>query len=309
MNISRINLNLLVALDALLTESNVSRAAHKVCITQSAMSNILKQLRALFQDDLLVKNGRKMILTLRAEALRPEIKQFLAHAECILQNNPFDPCTSTRLFVIGMEEYAAIILLPALYAYLSQHAPHIKINIKNIPLFAEKTMLEEKEIELAIGSIHPTAAKVTFPHDVLLQEKLVCIGKPNHPLFKQKISLNKYLSAKHISFMPISNLVPHVVDQILEEKGYERDVALRVSHIMPAIYTLECTDLIATVPESIANEVSNILHFSVQDCALPLPKSKLAQMWHPWSQADNGCVWLRNVIKEIAYGIEKNQKK
>ncbi len=303
MNISRVNLNLLVALDALLTESNVSRAADKVCVTQSAMSNILRQLRDLFQDDLLVKNGRQMILTLRAEALRPEIKQFLAQAENILQNNPFDPATSTRLFVIGMEEYAAIILLPPLYAYLAEHAPHIKLHIKNIPLFAEKTMLEEKEVELAIGSIHPSATKVKFPHDVLLQEKLVCIGKPNHPLFKQKISLKKYLAAKHVSFMPIGNYVPPVVDRMLEEQGYQRNVALRVSHIMPAIYTLECTDLIATVPESIANEVSSILHFSVQDCAFNFPKSQLAQMWHPWAEAESGSVWLRNVIKGIAQVI------
>jgi DNA-binding transcriptional LysR family regulator len=303
MNISKINLNLLVALDALLSESNVSRAADKLFVTQSAMSNILKQLRNLFQDDLLVKNGRNMVLTLRAEELRPQLKQFLAHVEGLIQNHVFDPSTSTRLFIIGMEEYAAIILLPALYAYLSQHAPHIKIHIKNIPVFAEKSMLEEKEVELAIGLLHHATKLSSLPYDILFREKMVCIGKPNHPLLKRKISLKNYLAAKHVSFMPIDNSTPHIVDHVLNEMGYQRDIALRVSHIMPAIYTLEKSDLIATAPESIAKEVSSLLNFSVQECALDFPDSVLAQMWHPWTQADSGCVWLRKIVKEIAVSL------
>ena len=305
MNISRINLNLLVALDALLSESNVSRAADKLFVTQSAMSNILKQLRKLFHDDLLVKNGRSMILTVRAEELRPQLKQFLMHVESIIQNHPFDPKTSTRLFVIGMEEYAAIILLPALYAYLSQHAPHIKVHIKNIPLFAEQAMLEEKEVELAIGLIHHSVKSFSLPCDILFREKIVCIGKPKHPLFKKKISIKDYLAAQHVSFMPIDNNTPHIVDHVLNEMGYQRNVALRVSHIMPAIYTLEKSDLIATVPESIAKEISSLMNFSVQDCALNFPESVLAQMWHPWTQADSGCIWLRKVVKDIAQSLHK----
>jgi DNA-binding transcriptional LysR family regulator len=302
MNMSGINLNLLVALNALLDESNVTRAATKLFITQSAMSNILKQLRTLFQDELLVQNGRSMVLTLRAETLRPSLKQLLAYAENIIQGEAFDPATSTRLFTIGMEEYAAFVLLPPLFAYLNTHAPHLQVHVKNIPIFAEKSLLESKEVELAIGLLHDATPK-SLSYEILFREKIVCIARPSHPLFAKKLTLKKYLTAQHVSFLPTNNNTPHIVDQVLKEIGHTRHVSLRVSHIIPAIYTLAKSDLIATVPESIATEASELLHYVVQPCPFELPESVFAQMWHPWTATDGGYLWLRKVVKMIAQSL------
>jgi DNA-binding transcriptional LysR family regulator len=306
MNMSRINLNLLVALDALLDESNVTRAANKLFITQSAMSNLLKQLRRLFGDELLVQNGRSMILTLRAETLRPELKQLLAHAENIIQGQTFYPATSTRLFTIGMEEYAAFVLLPPLFTYLNTHAPHITLHVKNIPIFAEKSLLENKEVELAIGLLHE-AMPESLSYEILFREKIVCIARPAHPLFAKKLTLKSYLTAQHVSFLPTDNKTPHIVDHVLKEMGHERHVALRVSHIIPAIYTLAKCDLVATVPGSIAIEAAELLNYVVQPCPFVLPETIFAQMWHPWTKTDGGNMWLRNVVKMIAQAL--NTKK
>jgi DNA-binding transcriptional LysR family regulator len=306
MNMSRVNLNLLVALDALLDESNVTRAASKLFITQSAMSNILKQLRMLFRDELLVQNGRSMVLTLRAETLRAELKQLLAHAENIIQGDTFDPATSTRLFTIGMEEYAAFVLLPPLFAYLNTYAPHIKVHVKNIPIFAEKSLLDSKEVELAVGLLHD-AIPESLSYEILFREKIVCIARPAHPLFAKKLTLKSYLTAQHVSFLPMNNTTPHIVDQVLKEMGYTRHVSLRLSHIIPAIYTLAKSDLVATVPESIAIEASELLHYAVQPCPFELPESVFAQIWHPWTATDGGYIWLRNAVKIIAQSL--NTKK
>jgi DNA-binding transcriptional LysR family regulator len=304
MNISRINLNLLVALDALLEESNVTRAARKLFVTQSAMSNTLKQLRLLFKDDLLVQNGRHMILTMRAEALRFELKQFLAHAETIIQGEMFDPATSTRLFTLGMEEYAANILLPPLFAHISTLAPNVKINVKPTPLFAEKSLLENKEVELAVGLMQP----VTPPgilHEILFKEKVVCIARQGHPLFKNKLTLKKYLEGEHVSFLPSATNTPFIVDDILKERGLTRNVVLRVSQITPALYTLGKSNLIATVPQAIATEAALLMNYAVQDCPIALPEVVFAQMWHPWSATDGGNVWLRALVKRTAQSLEE----
>ena len=299
MNMSKINLNLLVALDALLEECNVSKAAEKLFVTQSAMSNTLKQLRELFDNELLIRKGRQLVLTHKAESLRPQIKNFLLEAQLIFEHKPFDPNVSQRVFTIAMEEYAAITILPELYAYLEVHAPNIRLHVKPMPLFAEKAMLEDTDVELAIGLLHHALKPKYLAYEVLMSEKMVCIGRPNHPLLRKKVSLKTYLSASHVSFMPLNKSIPHIVDQVLEEKGLKRDVKLRVSHIMAAIYSVAKSDLIATAPVSVAKEVAELFNFSVQHCGLDFPLVVLAQMWHPWAENDRECRWLRETVCKL----------
>jgi DNA-binding transcriptional LysR family regulator len=300
MNISKINLNLLTALDALLTERNVTKAGEKLFITQSAMSNVLKQLRALFQDELLVLQGRKMVLTLRAESLHPQLKQLLTQAEVILNPQAFDPKSSKRLFTIGMEEYTDIIILPRLYNYLAQHAPHIQLRIKHVPLFGEKPLLDSQEIDLAIGLLQKAHDTQGIFHDLLFREKIVCIARKNHPLFKKKLTLKQYLTAKHISFLPTNENTPYIVDNILGNMGYERNVVLRLSHITPALYTINDSDVVATVPERLAVEAKRLFNFSVQACPFAIPEVAFSLLWHPWTHLDSANQWLRTIIKQLA---------
>lgn len=303
MNISRINLNLLVALDALLTERNVTRAGQKLFITQSAMSNVLKQLREVFQDELLVQTGRTMQLTHRAFELQPQIKLWLAQAETIFKPQKFDPKTSQRKFLLGMEEYTNFVLLPELYAYLAQQAPHIELHIKPIPSLENNRLLESPDIELAIGLL-PTPDR-TIHHELLFKERTVCLARKNHPLFKKKLTLKNYLAANHVALTGNQTLSSDLIDETLAKLGHQRHVVLSLSHIVPAMYAVEKSNLIATVVEGVAKEAVRLLNLSIQPCPFPMPHLSFLQAWHPWVDKDSGYQWLRNVVKTIAQGSGK----
>lgn len=299
MNLAKINLNLLVALDALLTERNVTRAGDKLFITQSAMSNVLKQLREVFQDDLLVQTGRTMTATRRALELHPQVKEFLIKAETIFNPKKFDPETSKRLFTLGMEEYAGVVLLPLLYKYLSKNAPGIQLHVKHVPLFQEKEMLNKQEIELFIGLLHKVNEMQGMLHEVLFRERFVCIGAAKNTLLKNKLNLKKYLSAKHLAFHPEEDTTITNVDHVLANLGYKRSIVMRLSRIVPGLYTINNSDIIATVPEGIAKEAKRLFNLNIQDCPVAIPEAAFVQLWHPWTHLDSGCQWLREVILQL----------
>lgn len=300
MNVSKMNLNLLTALDALLTERNVTRAGNKMFITQSAMSNVLKQLRDIFQDELLVQTGRTMTLTLRAQELHPQVRQLLSQAEIIFNPKQFDPSTSQRVFTLGMEEYAAYMLLPSLYAYLHQHAPYIEIRVKQVPLFGEKPLLDAQEIDLAIGLLQKDYTTQGISHELLFRDRIVCIANAKNPFLKGKLTLERYLAAKHVSFLPNNANTPHIVDTLLENMGYKRNIVLRIGLIVPGLYTIAKSDVIATVPEGLAREAKRLLNLVIKPCPFPIPDVAFVQLWHPWTQLDSGCQWLRSIVSKVA---------
>lgn len=300
MNIKNINLNLLVALDLLLTEKNVTRAGEKLFVSQSAMSNILKQLREIFNDELLIMKGRNMQLTSRAQELYPQIKQFILQAESILLPNDFDPKTCQHKFVLGMEEYTNFILLPDLYAYLNQQAPRISIEVKHIPYFDNKSKLESHEIEMAIGLSHITEESSTLYHECLFKERLVCIAHKKNKIFNKRLTLKKYLQADHVSLSLNQKSLALIIDQTLTQMGYSRNIALKLEHIVPALYAIEKSNLIATVPEGIALEASRLLDLKIQPCPFALQPISFALSWHPRTESSKSHQWLRNIIKHIA---------
>ena len=298
MNISRLNLNLLLALDALLTEGSVTRAAEKTFITQSAMSNALHQLREIFQDELLIRDGKKMILTARAQQLAPQLHQVLMQIEQVLSEQNFNPATSERTFTIGMTEYTNFLLLPILYKIVRQQAPGVKLQVKHITLFSEAVLLEQNEIELGIGMLREP---ITVLFDKLFSDRIVCVAGVNHPLMqKKKLTLEDYLAANHLCFMVQSVSYPYITDTILANLGYSRNVVLRVPHIIPALYTSAANDLLVTVAEGIAIHAQSKIELAVREPPFAIPQVTFAQMWHPRSENDSGICWLRNVIKAVA---------
>lgn len=301
MHLSQINLNLLVILDALLTECHVTRAAKKVFLSQSAVSCSLNQLRDLFQDDLLVREGQKMTLTLRAQALLPQVKQTIQQIEWMLgQHQHFDPATSDRVFTIGMTEYADFVLLPQLYAHLHTAAPHIKLIVKHlIPMGTEK-VFETGEIDLGVGM------RYDLPHlvnQVLFKERMVCLARKDHPLFKKRMTLSTYNKAKHIDFTLREQHFFGISNEELSKMGVDRSVYLVASHIVPALHALASSDLIATVQEGMFKQASRWFHLVFQAPPFTLPSVTFAQIWHKRFQNDAGHQWLRGIIKEIAEKI------
>lgn len=305
MDISRINLNLFVALHALLEEKNVTNAGKKLFITQAAMSNILKQLRTLLNDPLLVQVGKTMVLTHYAESLQPIVKVWLAQTNAILNPLTFDAATSTRQFTLAIDEFTDFLLLPKLYSYIEKVAPHITLYVKHILPSNEKIILESKDIDLAILSINSVEDLKNVSYEILFKEEIVCLGKPGHPLFKSTISLSQYLSAKHIALVPKNDNAPHLVDVVLESIGHQRNIALRTTNIVPALYTVLNSYLIATIPENLAKEAANLFKAEIKPCPFHIPPLTFVQAWHAFTEVDDGCQWLRKTVKELSAKIAK----
>ena len=150
MNIYKINLNLLVAFDVLMTERHVTRASKKLHISQSALSNALSRLRELFNDELLLKTAHGMEPTSRALELLEPVREVISQAEKVFsQAEKFDPATAERSFTLGMSDYTALVLLPKLRDYLAQHAPHITLRVKALRVLHDSNMLDKSEVDLA----------------------------------------------------------------------------------------------------------------------------------------------------------------
>lgn len=305
MNLSQINLNLLVALDALLDEKSVTKAGEKLFITQAAMSNVLKKLRIVFHDPLLLQYGKTMVPTKLAETLQPTIKIWLAQAYHIFNPPVFNAASSTRKFTIAMDEFMDFLLLPKLYNYLEIHAPNIELCIKHILPVNEKIMLESNEIDLAICSLHHYEELNHASYEILFREKMVCLAKNGHPLFQSTLTLKKYLTAKHITLVPKNDNMPNLVDYVLQNLGYQRNVVLRTTNIVPALYTVLSSQLVATVPESLAKEAAYLFQAEIKPCPFAIPDPTFVQVWHAFAELDGGCQWLRRVVKELSATISR----
>lgn len=306
MNLSKINLNLLVALDSLLSERNVTKAGEKIFVTQSAMSVALRQLRELFEDDLLVRKGNILELTVLAKELAPQVKEILNSIKKFTERKSFDPKISRRSFRIGLTEYAAFVLLPSLYQYLAVHAPYIHLSIKPMTLFGEKELFDRNEIDLAIGIMHENNE---LQSEVLFTDFLVCAAKSDHFLMQSPLSLESYLQAKHVCFNVTDNTIPYITDVILSNMGFPRNVVLRVPHAISALYLVASSDLMITLPKGIIQEAIKILPLAMQNPPFPVPPISFVQLWHTRDAEDEGHCWLRETIKKVSQKIHVADEK
>lgn len=199
MDLYRINLNLLIALDILFQEKNVTEAAKKIFLTQSAMSNNLQQLRIIFKDELLMREKKGMVLTSYAKELQPQLHRVLQELSGLVMNcRCFEPKTSTRVFKIGLSDYLSVLILPELITLLQIEAPYIKISVVSAYHLSSNEPFEKEEYDLAIGKMFQISSPVNT--QLLFKDSAVCIINPKHPLAKKKkITLKDYLAYQHIA--------------------------------------------------------------------------------------------------------------
>ncbi|MCD6046905.1 MAG: pcpR [Gammaproteobacteria bacterium] len=298
MDLYRINLNLLIALDQLLTEKSVTKAAEKLSITQAAMSNNLQQLRELFSDALLVREKHHMLLTPYARELHPKLQQIIEEVRTlIVSGQRFCPEKSERVFKIGVPDYMAPLIMPKLLTYLHKRAPGIKIVLTSIQYLGESEPFEKGDYDLAIGKLftHSPSVQTTL----LLKDSLVCILNPKHTLAnKKKLSLEDYIQAEHIAVCADNlPLTVSIVEQALAQLGIARNVKFSLPFIMPIFKLIEkSTTLLGTVTKSIANLYRNDKQFLIKSLPFSVPEVEFYLAWHQRSNNDLGHRWLRELI-------------
>jgi DNA-binding transcriptional LysR family regulator len=303
MNLQAIDLNLLVAFEALMDERHVTRAARRVGLSQPAMSNALTRLRRTFDDPLLVRTPSGMTPTPAAQVLIEAVRGALSQLRAALEEKPaFNPAASGRTFHVLTSDYAEIILLSPLVGKLREQAGGISIRVHRSPNVFQppsRTALSDS-FDLAIG-FFPDALSLdaSVRSEVLFEEDNVCIASANHPSIKSRISIRQYASARHAAVFYKSE-GPGVIDTILAQKGLTRQLALLAPHFASVPFIVAESDLIATVPRRLALGFNKALKLQVLPMPFTLPPFRLSMLWHERVDSDPAHRWLRELVISTA---------
>lgn len=301
MNIRSLNLNLLPVLHALLEEHNVTRAAARLGMSQPAVSNALSQLRAHFDDALLVRSGTRMVPTERALALRQPLAMAIAGLGDVL--NPatqFDPARLERTFVIATTDYVGFVLLPEILARLSKVAPGVRLQVQAWPHHRVTPDLERGEVDLMLGFY--VGMPAGHRHEALFSDEFVCIVGKRNAKVKKRLSLEQYLSLEHV-IVTQERDAPGVVDEVLAKRGLRRTVGLRLSHFLSVPPAVARTDFIAAIDRRVAVPFTKLLPLRMLPPPIALPSAPVGQVWHRRTDGSAAHDWLRSIIRQAARGI------
>jgi len=292
------DLNLLLALDALLTERSVTRASARIGITQSAASHALARLRKLTGDELLLRGRDGMVPTLRAEAIGAPLRRALDDIRETLAPQPaFEPKTARLRVFIGTSDYAELVLLPGVMARLGREAPGVELRVV--------ALRDEPGSDLASGKLDvvlmpplPSEEGPSIRRLQILEERFVCVARREHPLAKKKaLTLPCFAGASHALISPWGK-EGGFVDDALARLGLERRVTVALPHAMVAPHVIASSDLLLTMPERVARVLAPPLDLVVLEPPqeLLLTGFTISILWHERTHADPARRWLRDVI-------------
>jgi DNA-binding transcriptional LysR family regulator len=292
MDLRRVDLNLLVVLDALLEEKNVTRAAQRLGMSQPAASRALGRLRALFSDALLVDGPRGYMLSDRAEELQPALRQTLAGIGEMLEASPFDPASAKGRVRLLMTDLHAAVLAPGLLSRLAAQAPALDLDILP-PGPALMETLERDTADAVVGVIDEAPAGIRRRR--LFEDRFVTLMRAGHPASSRKLSLERYLALDHI-VVSITGTGPAPVDELLSAKGHRRRVRVRVPNFLAAVEIVAGSDLVMTLPASLARTAVGMARFVVVPPPVNPGPFALSLVWHSRHQDAPRHIWLRRLI-------------
>ncbi|MEM9462055.1 MAG: LysR family transcriptional regulator [Myxococcota bacterium] len=291
-----INLNLLVALDALLGEGSVTAAAHHVGVTQSAMSHSLRQLREMVDDPLLVRGAGGLVPTPRAESLRIPVRRALLDLQHALRDPPsFDPAVASRCFRIGTGDSVAYTMLPALVGDCTSH-PGIDLEVVP-PSTEDGSQLVVGELDLLISV--DVAERPGLCRAPLMTDDFVCLVRCGHPTIRRRLTLRQYLRLPHVLITTTgAGLGP--VDAQLHAQGQSRRIALRIRYFLAAPLVVARSDLVLTAPRQLAEYFVRHFPLEIHEAPIELRPFTLEMLWHERYDADPGHRWLRGRVQAAA---------
>jgi DNA-binding transcriptional LysR family regulator len=297
LNLLNVDLNLLVAFDALVIEGSVSRAANRIGVSQPAMSRSLRQLRELFEDELFRRTSDGMVPTPRAVDLARTIRPSLEHIEAAIgQRLAFDPATSERRFVLALPDLAARLALPAIVRLLDQRAPGIDLTILNTGNRDSMARVENGQAEIALGVYAHLPLALRSANLQPLRE--VCVADPDNPALKDgRLDIDRFLALPHVA-VSMNEDFGTPVDTVLETLGLRRRVAVTTPFFVSVPSLVLGTGRIAVVTEALLDSLAEGARLARYPLPLPFDPVMSKMIWHARASEDAGHLWLRNLIVE-----------
>lgn len=294
-DIRNVDLNLLKALDVLLDERSVTRAANKLALTQPAVSGILTRLRDSFDDPLFVRTQRGIIPTPRALELAGPVKRVLEDIGTILQPTSFEPITATKTISIAATDYALQTIIVPFLSALRQCAPNIRIIVRLIEDDGIQSQLENGEVDIALMTPDTTPPELHARR--LFDEQYVCVLRQDHPdAGIDKISLDRFCELDHAIVSYVGGSFRGITDLELAKIGRERRVILSISSFLVLTDILRTTDLIAVVPKRL---VANNEHLRLIEPPLVIPGFTKLAVWHERTHHDVAHQWVRSLLLQV----------
>lgn len=302
MNLNSLDLNLLTALDALLRDANVSRAALRMGLSQPAASHALQRLRDIFGDPLLVRTGARMELTPRAQALRAPLAQALDQVRGLFVPDDFDAVRSERQFRLMMPDLAVELLMPPLMEKVTRLAPNVRIDVvpwRGSASFQQIEFARTIDLVISIGN-----AFKAFHRQLLYTDSDALAVRSGHPVGAKLKRRETFLAARHVGVI-IGGLAEDLIDTWLHAKGIERHIALVVPGYLEALHVAARTDLVAFVPRRLIAALSKQLGLITVTPPLDPGIDEQFMFYPTRAQMDPGSIWLRRLMLETGRELEK----
>lgn len=300
MNLRNVDLNLLVILDALLAERNVSRAGERIGLSQSATSAALGRLRDLLHDPLLVPVGRRMALTARAEALIDPLQDAMAAIERALAGGTgFDPLSDTRTFSIAASDYAVLVLLTPLVRTLYAEAPNVTIHLlprsNNV---AETLRAGRADLVIEPDARVPLGELSSRP---LFTDRWLCaVDRESRVGRAGRITQDEFRALPHLVYSIGPDRRLNLADQHLSDTGVDRRIEVMVESFLLAPFLMQHTELVSLVLERAVRTISGVAAVKTLEPPFHVPDLSEAMYWLPRSSPDPGHTWLRERVVSVA---------
>lgn len=305
-DISRFDLNLLRALDALLTEQNVTRAAEKLFVTQQAASGALHRLRGHFDDELLTRIGRRLELTPLGQSLRGPVREALLAAQAALEVRPsFSPLDASGVCRIAMTDYGAFVLLPRFLQRLAAEAPGITCLVEPVTPDCFHR-LDAGDLDFCMsahdwrlyGAQSPGQNILTRP---MFQDDFVCVADGAHVDLAGGLSLDAYRHVRHNS-VALGHGIATIVERAWVRSGIDFRVAATAPSFSSLIFMLPGTPMVATAQRRLASLLAPMLNLTIVECPMDIPVLQENLMWHDRCERDPKHVFLKSLL--LAAGAE-----
>jgi DNA-binding transcriptional LysR family regulator len=297
MELNRIDLNLLVSLDVLLAERNVTHAARRLSLSQPALSAQLKLLRELFRDPLLLPATRGMTPTARALELQAPLREMLATLSALVaERQPFDPASAQDTFRIATTDSIQAVVCVPLIARLRRSAPGVRIALFPVDGARLPEQMASGEIDLAL--VTPQAMPAALKTRPLYDERFLCLLRSGHPAAARPLDLDTFCSLDHALVSPAGGGFSGVVDDVLDKLGRRRRVVVSLNSFLLAPELVAESDLVCTVPARLARRWDDRLAVMAPPCEVGA--FSMAMGWHPRAHSDPAQRWLRDELAAAA---------
>ncbi|MGI9134127.1 MAG: LysR family transcriptional regulator [Rhodoferax sp.] len=304
-----LDLNLLKVLDAIMSERSLTQAARQLALTQPAVSNALRRLRQTLGDELLVRKGRTLEPTPRAQELWPAIRQALQQLQAALLPQAFDPASASSTFMLTMADATAADLLPDLVAVISALAPGVSLRVVPLTTRDPRRLLDAGEADLAVGYFPAVMTDLTaraqagetvsYRHQRLFASDYVCVMRKGHPLAREALDLDRYCAARHM-LVSFSGRAYGFIDSALASLGRSRRIVLTVNQFFIAGKVVANSDLLSVLPRHFVQDTGFGAQLAVRELPFLAAPIHVDTLWHLRQDSNSAHAWLRAQIAALA---------